>query len=630
MTTAQQKAPRPKRSFGLYALLLGVPLLVLLPLLLYSAILLYVMSQRAGESAERELMASNHALAAVVEHEFDQVQALLKVVANSQVVRNDGIDRAAADALLERLNRASPGLLSVTIIDRSGRVLAQYPPNAGTHITMRPHHEQAFASGEPVISDLDIDLQGRWPALSVNHPAWERGELRWLITAEISAPHLARLMDSQVGARGAVAALLDRGQHFVARTREMEQHFGQHPSAETLQAFASGPQGVRRFRTIDGNEFLWAWTRLPSTGWHLMVGSPSEEVDAALRASILRLAVAGLITLLLGVAATIWVARRIARSTDRMAAAAPRLIHGENLPSEASGVRQLDELYDTLREAGGQISQALADRDRALDAERVARALADEDSRAKDEFIATLSHELRNPLSPIRAAAAVLKSPRVDPVRHDWAVGVIERQSTAMAQLLEDLLDISRITSGRIEIERQPVALSAVMETAVETARPLIDQRRHQLEVRLPAEPVPLNADPLRLGQVFANLLTNAAKYTDPGGRIEVEARVHGQEVQVRVRDSGIGLEPQALEQVFQKFAQVRGPLDRSQGGLGLGLSLVRGLVKLHGGWVRAHSEGLGKGSEFVVGLPLAQPPGATQVDGATGASGSRQSKHPR
>ncbi len=605
MTAAEQTGPRPRRSFGLYALLLSVPLLVLLPLLLYSGALLYLTAQRANESAERELAASNHALAAVVEHEFDQVQALLKLVANSQVVRHDGIDREAADALLERLNRASPGLLSVAIVDRAGQIMAQYPPTARERIVMRPHHAQAFAGGELVISDLDLDSQGRWPALSVDYPAWDRGELRWLITAEISAPHLARLMSGQVRARGAVATLIDRQDRIVARTQAMDRFYGVRPSDETLQAFATRAEGVARFRTLDGNEYLWAWSRLPSNGWHLMVGAPSEDVDAALRGSIERLAVAGLITLGLGVAGTIWVARRIARSTDRMAEAAPRLIRGENPPHEPSGVRQLDALYDALREAGGQIARALADRDRALDAERVARALADEDNRAKDEFIATLSHELRNPLSPIRAAAAVLKMPQADPARRASAIGVIERQSTAMARLLEDLLDISRISSGRIEIERRPVLLADVMETAVETARPLIEQRRHALEVRLPPEPVQLSADPLRLGQVFANLLTNAAKYTDPGGRIEVAAEVADHEVRVRGRDNGIGLEPQALEQVFQKFAQVRGPLDRSQGGLGLGLSLVRGLVKLHGGWVRAHSEGLGQGSEFVVGLPL-------------------------
>lgn len=606
MTAAEPTAPRPKRSFGLYSLLLSVPLLVLLPLLLYSGVLLYVTAQRAHESAQRELGDANHALAAVVEHEFDQVQALLKLVANSQVIRNDGIDRVAADALLERLNRASPGLLSVAIVDRSGRVMARYPPTLEERITMRPHHARAFASGELVISDLDIDAAGRWPALSVDYPAWDRGELRWLITAEISAPHLGRLMAGQVRARGAVASLVDRQNRIVARTQDIDTFFGQAPTAQTLAALASRSQGVERFLTLDGNEFLWAWSQLPSTGWHLLVGSPSEDVDTALRASIEQLALAGLVILLLGIGATMWVARRIARSTDRMAEAAPRLIRGENPPTEPSGVRQLDALYEALREAGTQIGRALADRDRALDAERVARALADEDNRAKDEFIATLSHELRNPLSPIRAAAAVLKSPNVDRARHDSAVGVIERQSTAMARLLEDLLDISRISNGRIEIERQPVLLAQVMEAAIETARPLIEQRRHRLDVNLPDQPVPLLADPLRLGQVFANLLTNAAKYTDPGGRIEVGAVLDGMEVRVSVRDNGIGLEPQALEQVFQKFAQVRGTLDRSQGGLGLGLSLVRGLVKLHGGWVRARSEGLGKGSEFVVGLPLA------------------------
>ena len=177
------------------------------------------------------------------------------------------------------------------------------------------------------------------------------------------------------------------------------------------------------------------------------------------------------------------------------------------------------------------------------------------------------------------------------------------------ARLLEDLLDISRIGSGRIALDRREVDLKRVLEEAIEMTRPLIDSRRHALEVAWPEPPLTLWADPLRLSQVFANLLTNAAKYTDPGGRIGVRVDSGGGEVRVHIRDSGIGLDAQDLDKVFQRFAQVRGATDRSQGGLGIGLSLVRGLVRLHGGWVRAYSEGPGKGSEFVVGLPLRARP---------------------
>lgn len=611
MPTAERTSASRGRSFGLYSLLVSVPLLVLLPMLMYSGVLLYLTARHSAEATERDLRASNTALATVLQNEFDQIQAMLNLVANSNAIGDGGIDAAATSSLLQGITRASRSLLAVTVLDRQGRVYAQYPSSPRTTLPLRPAHLRpahlrAFSTGELVISDLDTDGVSPWASITVNQPVWQRGELRWVISAEISAPHLARLMQGQVSERGAVATLFDAQRRIVARTLHMERFVGRQPSREILAALNASPQGSRRMHTLEGQKLDWSWSHLPGPDWVLMVGSPTREADEALYRSIFNLALAGVLVLLLGVGATVLVARRIAGPVDRMAASASRLVRGETPPYQPSHVRQLDALYHALQDAGVVIAQALGDRDRALEAERVARIAADEDNRSKDEFIATLSHELRNPLSPIRAAAAVLKSPGLDPARHDWAVGVIERQSSTMAQLLEDLLDISRISSGRIELDRRPLRLAEVIAAAVETARPLIEQRHHQLTVRLPGRPVTLEADPLRLGQVFANLLTNAAKYTDPGGHIDVHATIEGAEVVVRVSDTGIGLEPAALEKVFQKFAQVRGPLDRSQGGLGLGLSLVRGIVKLHGGRVEARSQGLGQGSEFAVYLPLA------------------------
>jgi PAS domain S-box-containing protein len=228
-----------------------------------------------------------------------------------------------------------------------------------------------------------------------------------------------------------------------------------------------------------------------------------------------------------------------------------------------------------------------------------------EADRRKDEFLATLAHELRNPLAPIRSAARILASPRLGERELAWSRDVIGRQVQHMARLLDDLLDISRITRGRLELRRGRVGLAGIVDAAVETARPLLDERRHTLVVRLPDAPVELDADPVRLAQVLANLLTNAAKYTDAGGHVELDARVEDRELTIAVRDDGIGLAPESLGRVFEMFSQVASALDRSEGGLGIGLALVRGLVELHGGTIAARSEGAGRGSEFVVRLPL-------------------------
>jgi CheY-like chemotaxis protein/two-component sensor histidine kinase len=220
-------------------------------------------------------------------------------------------------------------------------------------------------------------------------------------------------------------------------------------------------------------------------------------------------------------------------------------------------------------------------------------------------FLATLSHELRNPLAPIRNAAQILASPAVGPQHLQWAQAVIQRQVKHIAWLLDDLLDVARITQGKLELKMAAVALTHVVDAAVETARPQIDDKKHRLTVNLPSIAPVLQADLLRLSQVVSNLLTNAAKYTDPGGHIELSAHVEGGSLHLTVRDDGIGIAPESLERIFEMFSQVDSGSVRSDGGLGIGLALVKGLVELHGGTIEARSAGLGLGSEFTIRLAL-------------------------
>jgi PAS domain S-box-containing protein len=231
-------------------------------------------------------------------------------------------------------------------------------------------------------------------------------------------------------------------------------------------------------------------------------------------------------------------------------------------------------------------------------------ALRDADRR-KDEFLATLAHELRNPLAPIRNALGVLKLKGPPTPEVHWARDVIDRQLQQMTRLIDDLLDTSRIGTGKIELQRQRVELAEIVHGAVEASRPLIAQHGHELCVELPSEPVYLHGDLVRLSQVFCNLLNNAARYTPQGGRIEVTGTLKASAVLLSVRDNGIGIPRDMLPKVFEMFTQVDRSLERSRGGLGIGLTLVKQLVELHGGRVEAHSAGPGHGSEFVVRLPV-------------------------
>jgi PAS domain S-box-containing protein len=233
----------------------------------------------------------------------------------------------------------------------------------------------------------------------------------------------------------------------------------------------------------------------------------------------------------------------------------------------------------------------------------------------KDVFLATLSHELRNPLAPIRHAARLLRMPGISAQDSERARDIIERQSQHLSRLLDDLLDVSRITRGRLELRKQMLSISTVIDTALEAVRPALESRRHTVTLDVPEEPLHVHGDGVRLSQVLANLLMNAAKYTPAGGRIQVGARREGSEICLRVIDDGMGIAADVLPRIFEMFSQGRSEREHAEGGLGIGLALVRGLLELHGGTVEARSAGPGRGSEFIVRVPADNEVHATAVD---------------
>jgi PAS domain S-box-containing protein len=232
---------------------------------------------------------------------------------------------------------------------------------------------------------------------------------------------------------------------------------------------------------------------------------------------------------------------------------------------------------------------------------------AHQEARRRDVFLSTLSHELRNPLAPLANAVRIIRMAGTPAPDVEYALKVIERQMDLLRRLVDDLLDVTRITSGKVELRLRPVPLHELVERAVEATAPLVDDRKHRLEVILPPAPIMVNVDPDRMTQVFVNLLSNAAKYTPSGGTLWVKATVEGAEVVTRFEDNGVGIPTDMLPRIFDLFTQVESSHSLSQGGLGIGLSLVKELVTLHGGSVQVTSEGAGKGSDFTVRLPAAK-----------------------
>jgi signal transduction histidine kinase len=272
---------------------------------------------------------------------------------------------------------------------------------------------------------------------------------------------------------------------------------------------------------------------------------------------------------------------------------------------------------DALEASNESLQRETAERREAEEALRIA-------NRRKDEFLAMLAHELRNPLAPMRNALEMLKRPGAETPAAKDAREMMERQLRQMVRLVDDLLDVSRITTGKLALHTQIVPLQNVIESAIDTSRPLIDRRRHVLTRAVPSEPLLVDADPTRLAQVFSNLLNNAANYTNEGGRIELRVESDALEIIVAIRDNGIGIASDMLGTVFRMFAQADASLERVQGGLGVGLTLARHLVELHHGSIEAKSEGVGRGSEFVVRLPHAPAGAVPRVDAPARAPAER------
>jgi signal transduction histidine kinase len=301
------------------------------------------------------------------------------------------------------------------------------------------------------------------------------------------------------------------------------------------------------------------------------------------------------------------VARRIARPLGTLADAVDELTAGnDRAPLASSDITEVERLSAAFREMRDRLAARTRESERLAGELRArAEALAESDRR-KDEFLAMLAHELRNPLGAIANASYVMEQVGPSEPPMERAVGVIQRQIHHLVRLVDDLLDVSRITRGKIELRREPIDLREAVRGAVEMTRPVVQAKEHELRMILPPTPLPLHADATRLEQAVGNLVRNAAKYTEPGGHIEVEAWQQDGQALVRVRDDGIGIPAELLPRIFDLFIQGEQSLDRSGGGLGIGLTLVRRLVEMHGGRVEAHSAGPGKGSEFVVCLPLA------------------------
>jgi signal transduction histidine kinase/ActR/RegA family two-component response regulator len=409
----------------------------------------------------------------------------------------------------------------------------------------------------------------------------------------------------------------------VARSRANDKMIGTrgHRSLEQIIA-GTLPQGTGVTTTLEGDEVFTAFTRLHDSNWTIVMGLPVAIAQAPARTSLAITSLVVLLSLAIGLVSAFFVARHINEPMAQLRGAAAALGRGEPPQLAPSGVREIDDVAAALAGASRELKAAEEERAELLRREHEARTQAEAANSAKDQFLAMLGHELRNPLAALASAAALLEMNRSDAAAQARIHGVITRQVANLKRLTDDLLDAARALLGKIELQHAPVDLARVAAGVLGAMAATGRAQGHRIEEDL-REAWTLG-DEVRLEQVVANLLVNATKYTPPGKAIRISTRTEGADAVLEIEDEGQGMSPELAARAFDLFVQGKRHLDRSQGGLGIGLTLVRRLVELHLGQVSVHSEGEDLGSRFTVRLPAIAPPAGAAPGEAQVASATR------
>jgi signal transduction histidine kinase/ActR/RegA family two-component response regulator len=613
--TAQRRGGR--RGLGLRWQLFALVAGTLLPAIVFGTFVAFRLATEERRAVERRIQQAARALASELDREASaSLRALSALAASERLDRGDlaGFRREAT-----RANETQPSWIAVVLFTPDGRrVVDTREADTGTTRTLDPaSFEPITRDRQPLVGGLVRMRDGRTWGVAVRHPVLRDGQLRYVVTALMSAEAIGLVAGEARLEEELSRTVVDRAGVVVARTQEPARFVGRMATRTFLERTRAAPQGIYRGTTLEEAQAYVAFAHAGISGWTAAVAVPAAAVEAPLRRSLAAVAAIGAALGLVSIGGALLLSRRFARAIDSAARAADALAHGGHPTVNAEGIAEVSRLGDALARSAELLDARGQEVEKQLGRAQAARAEAETASRAKDEFLAVLGHELRNPLSPIVTALELLALRGGAATREHE---VIARQIQHLQRLVDDLLDVSRITRGKVELRRETCALPSVVARAVEMASPLLEQKQHLLTVDVPAE-LAVVGDPVRLAQVVANLLTNAARYTAPRGHVAVNAAPHdGGTIALCVTDDGEGIAPELKAHVFDPFVQAPQPPDRRGGGLGVGLAIVKNLVAMHGGRVEAESAGVGKGSTFRVILPAA-PAEAAQRGAAVPAA---------
>lgn len=576
------------------------------PIALVSGLALLAFFDQQRDQAHRAGLEITRALATAVDAELRRTISVLEVLATAPQLDTD--DLASFLARSQRWLATQPQWRMILLFTPDGTPLMNTRVTAAPlpGLVERESFERVVHERRPVVGDLARGFRGEW-GVPIRVPVERAGQLRYVLTAVITPDAFIELMQRQRLPSDWVVSIFDAKKQRLARSRDA-QYLGAQPAPTLKALLASGAaEGTGFTGTVEGDRVYTAYTRLSDPSWTIAIGVPPYVVESGAWRSLAVYGGGVLLSLALGLFVAFRVARSVNRPMAQVRVAANALGRGEPVQPVTSDIDEIREVADALVASSERRRRHEAEREELLKSEQSARTFAEAANKSKDEFLAMLGHELRNPLGAISNAASLLQDARTPEDTRQQARDIIVRQVGHLARLTDDLLDAARALRGKIVLDRQPLDLAALAAQGLRTLKAARRTGRHRIVEEL--EPAWVDADAIRLDQILSNLVGNAVKFTPPGGTIRVRVAREGDAAVLRVSDTGVGLSPEFAPRVFDLFVQGESDLDRSLGGLGIGLTLVRRLTEMHGGSVSVHSEGRGQGSEFVVRLPAIEAP---------------------
>lgn len=593
----------------------------------FLAAVMAVQKVREGErqAALNALRETVRASALLVDGEVQRSIGALTALGESDHLRTRDFRAFHQEALAAN----KPPHVWTLLFDETGTQVVNTVVPYGTTLPMAVSEgnvQKALDTGRPLVSDLHVGpVTGRL-LTTLYVPTRSRDGRRYVVAQAFAVDHWRDTALQVKNGSPATIGVIDRTGRFISRNVNPEATLGKQARPELVAAAAAATEGLIRHHTLENVESYDAFTHSEHTGWTVAVAMPVHEVERSATHAVFWLAMSGLLALLAGLAAAVFLGRTFMRVIGTASHAAAAVGHGETPTIPRGKLEEVNALYDALDDAARLLaterqSREAVERERQqlLERETALREAAQKENAAKDQFLALLGHELRNPLAAISGATSVLSHERTPPEAREKFLGIIQRQNRHLSHIVNDLLDVSRLMSGKIVLDKRRINLAEWVRSCVESLRATEKAAGHELVVQ--ADDVWVLGDGVRIEQIVNNLVFNSLKCSPAGTQVHIRVRDAGDHAELTVHDSGVGIAAELMPHIFEPFVQGPPPPGRVSSGLGIGLALVKQLVALHGGRVRAESPGSGQGATFVVSLPKVDqgPAGAGGAEPARG-----------